>query len=89
LAAGVTGLVIAAVVSWRRAVPRFSAADLFHVALLFAVLEPFLLPRMHERYFYTADILAINLCFFTSLSDGFLPILMGAASLYSYLPFLF
>lgn len=87
-AAAVTGLLMAAFVFARQATPRFSTAELFHIALLFAVLEPFLLPRMHDRYFYSADILAIIYAFLRP-DRWFLPILIGAASLYSYLPFLF
>ena len=32
---------------------------LFDAAFLFVLIMPFLLPRMHERYFYLAEILSI------------------------------
>lgn len=33
------------------------------ISMFFALIIPFLLPRMHERYFYLADILSIIYCF--------------------------
>lgn len=39
------------------------AADLLALALLSACLMPFLLPKMHERFFFLADVLAFLLAF--------------------------
>ncbi len=41
----------------------FNALLLLLTAFFYALLVPFLLPRMHERYFYPATILAV-ICFF-------------------------
>lgn len=38
---------------------KLSDALLFDAAYLFTLIIPFLLPRMHERYFYLAEILAV------------------------------
>jgi len=57
-------------------------------ATLFALLVPFVLPGMHERYFYLADVLTVVLAFYRPRL-WFLPLLVQAASLLSYLPFLF
>ena len=57
-------------------------------ATLFALLVPFVLPGMHERYFYLADVLTVVLAFYRPRL-WFLPVLVQAASLLSYLPFLF
>ena len=73
---------------FRQPYSRFSPGELTQIALLFAVLEPFLLPRMHERYFYTADVLAVIYAFLCP-RRWLVPIFVGAASLSSYLPFAF
>ena len=38
---------------------RLNKTDLMDLALLFAFAIPWLLPRMHERYFYTAEALSV------------------------------
>jgi len=38
--------------------------DLVRLAFLFAVIIPFLLPKMHDRYYYMAEILAVALFFY-------------------------
>ena len=42
---------------------RLSDRGVIALALLFAVGIPFLLPHMHDRYFYAADILSLVLAF--------------------------
>lgn len=60
---------------------------LLRFALLIALTVPFLLPAMHERYFYLADVLSILFaCRFPRYF--FVPIAMQAASLLSYAPYL-
>jgi Gpi18-like mannosyltransferase len=49
---------------------------------------PFFLPKMHERYFYPADVFAIAYGFFFA-EHFFIPIAMGTISLFAYQPFLF
>ena len=49
---------------------------------------PFLAPRMHERYFYPADLLAFAFAFFFPRLFG-VPIAIGLVSLVSYCPSLF
>jgi len=63
------------------------AAWTLRAAFLFAVAIPFLLPRMHERYFYLADMLAI-LVALKNPRLFWMPIASIMASFYSYLPFL-
>jgi Gpi18-like mannosyltransferase len=55
---------------------------------LFAVIVPFLLPRMHERYFFLADILSILYVFYFP-SRFYTAIIMSLVSLFAYFPFLF
>ena len=49
---------------------------------------PFTLPHMHDRYFFVADVVSIIYAFY-SPKRVFVPLLVGAASLVSYFPFLF
>ncbi|GIJ67666.1 hypothetical protein [Virgisporangium ochraceum] len=56
-------------------------------AACFAVTVPFLLPSMHERYFYLADLLTLALAFHRPRL-WYLPLIVQAASALSYLPFL-
>ena len=58
------------------------------VAALFAILVPFLLPGMHERYFFLADVLTVVLAVYRPRL-WFVPLLVQASSLLSYLPYLF
>lgn len=70
-----------------------SRADLsrgliINLALLAALLVPFVLPKMHERYFYLADLLSIAFGFFYP-ELFFVPIAIGLISFFAYQPFLF
>jgi Gpi18-like mannosyltransferase len=56
-------------------------------ALLSTLLLPFLLPRMHERYFYPADILSIAYAFYRP-RHFWVPIAVELISLLSYAPYL-
>ena len=57
-------------------------------AALFSILMPFLLPGMHERYFFLADVLTVVLVMFLPRL-WYVPLLVQAASLLSYQPYLF
>ncbi|WP_027186737.1 hypothetical protein [Desulfovibrio cuneatus] len=62
-----------------------------HVLLsmaFFATAVPFFLPRMHERYFFIADILTLIYAFYEP-KRFYVPALVVLASLTSYMPFLF
>jgi Gpi18-like mannosyltransferase len=62
--------------------------DFLRLALFFVILVPFVAPRMHERYFYLADILAV--VYAVAVPRRVLvPLLVVAASFFSYLPFLY
>lgn len=58
------------------------------VALVSMLLIPLFLPKMHERYFYPADILAICLAFLDP-ALFFVPIVVVGVSFFAYQPFLF
>ena len=58
------------------------------LSLLIVLLLPFFLPRMHERYFFAADVMAIIYAFYFP-RFFFVPLIVGLVSLLSYFPFLF
>ncbi|CAL9327131.1 hypothetical protein [Streptomyces sp. SudanB182_2057] len=53
-----------------------------------ALLVPFLLPNMHERYFYLADVLTVVAAFWLPRKLWLPPVLIQFASLFAYIPFL-
>ena len=58
------------------------------LALASALLVPFTLPYMHERYFYPADCIAIVYGYYFP-RRFYVPIMVVMVSFFSYLPFLF
>jgi Gpi18-like mannosyltransferase len=61
---------------------------ILELALLATLIIPFCLPKMHERYFYPADIISIAFAFYEP-QLFYIPILVGGASFLSYQSFLF
>ena len=56
------------------------------IALISVALTPFLLPKMHDRYFYPADVLSIILAFYWPCL-WFIPVTYQAISLLAYTNF--
>jgi Gpi18-like mannosyltransferase len=67
---------------------RLDEARIVTLAALFAILIPFGLPGMHERYFYLADVLTVVLAFHLPRL-WFVPLLVQAASLGTYTYYMF
>jgi Gpi18-like mannosyltransferase len=57
-------------------------------AALFSIMVPFLMPGMHERYFFLADVLTVVLAVVVPRL-WYVPLLVQASSLLSYQPYLF
>jgi len=74
-------------VSWRSPVP-LDKDVIVKLSLVSVLLLPFTLPHMHDRYFFAADVVSIIYAFYWP-KRFFIPIIVGAASLFSYVPFLF
>ena len=76
--------------SWAiyRSSTKLSPGLLVELSLISAILVPFFLPKMHERYFYLADVLSIVFAFYTP-SHFFIPLLMTTISFFAYQPALF
>lgn len=66
----------------------FTSERIVALSLLSVTLVPYLLPRMHERYFFAADMLAVVYAFYFP-RRWYVPVVMGFVSLMSYMPFLF
>ena len=67
---------------------RLDPVRLVTLAALFSILVPFGLPGMHERYFFLADVTTVVLAFYRPRL-WFVPLLVQASSLGSYLGYLF
>jgi Gpi18-like mannosyltransferase len=83
---GVLVLVLIGLVVWKRV--EMTATRIVLAGTVSVLLVPFLLPAMHERYFYLADALTVLAAFHLPRRLWALPILEQFASLFSYLPFL-
>lgn len=67
---------------------RWGKHLIIRLALASALLVPFALPYMHERYFYAADCIAIVYGFYFP-RRFYVPLAVITISLFSYFPFLF
>jgi Gpi18-like mannosyltransferase len=61
---------------------------ILQLATLSVLLVPFVTPKMHERYFYPADVITILYAFYFP-RFFYVPLLTIGASLFAYLPFLY
>jgi Gpi18-like mannosyltransferase len=66
---------------------RLDATRIVTAAAVFSIMVPFLLPGMHERYFFLADVLSLMLAVHRP-QLWYVPLLVQASSLLSYEPFL-
>jgi Gpi18-like mannosyltransferase len=89
------GLVVAAVtagtlvfVLYRRYPGGLSDEAMIQAALVSLLLMPYLLPAMHERYFFAADMLALGYAFWFR-RGWIVALLVQTASFFTYLPYLF
>ncbi|HET8839895.1 MAG TPA: hypothetical protein VFN35_00450 [Ktedonobacteraceae bacterium] len=71
---------------WKSKVP-LTPGVLLKLTLTFALAIPFLLPEMHERYFYIADVVSIITAFYFARAF-YRAIVIQCCSFISYIPFL-
>ncbi len=71
---------------WRSRVAS-SRELILQLCLLSLIMAPFFLPKMHDRFFYPADVVAIAYGFYFP-RRYFVPVAIGFASFFSYLFFL-
>jgi hypothetical protein len=67
---------------------ELTATRIVLAAMLSVLVVPYLLPGMHERYFYLADALTVIAAFYVPWRLMLLPVLEQFASAFSYAPFL-
>lgn len=70
--------------TYRAKIDNQALVELFYISVL---LLPFLLPRMHERYFYLADVLSVAV-FFYDRRRWYVPLITVLSSLNAYFCFL-
>jgi len=83
---GLAALFVVALWLWQILRHQPSSDHILHIAMALAIGIPFLLPRMHDRYFYVADVLSIVL----AIKDRrmrFAPFLIVGASLSAYIDY--
>ena len=66
---------------------RISTAQLLKLFFISALIVPYLLPRMHERYFYMAEILSV-VYFLCNTRKWYVPIVLNLAALSTYSQYL-
>uniref|UniRef100_UPI003D8D01FA hypothetical protein n=1 Tax=Gordonia sp. B7-2 TaxID=3420932 RepID=UPI003D8D01FA len=67
---------------WKR--PAVNPTSILVVTTASAVIVPFLLPAMHDRYFYTAEVLTVVAAFYLPLWFVLVPILVQASAIGVY-----
>ncbi len=88
----ITGILISIIVLvlWIRHTSRSQSDSdkrwIVLIAMISVTLTPFLLPKMHDRYFYPTDVLSIILAFYWP-SFWFIPVTYQAISLLAYTNF--
>jgi Gpi18-like mannosyltransferase len=68
--------------------PEFTPARVIELTLAILLLMPFFLPKMHDRYFYPADVVSIVYAFYFP-QYFFIPLIISTISFLVYQPFLF
>lgn len=67
---------------------KITTNTMIQLATLSLVFMPYFLPKMHDRYFFPADVISIVFGFYFP-QYFYIPIVVGMISLFSYFPFLF
>jgi Gpi18-like mannosyltransferase len=66
---------------------KLGPALVLKLSLLSLLLSPFFLPKMHDRYFFPADVLSIAYGFYFP-GQFYVPVAISFASFFAYMPFL-
>jgi Gpi18-like mannosyltransferase len=82
--AGLCALAIALVVIYAK---KLNVGRVLLISLLSVLLIPFVLPKMHERYFYLADVISVIYALYNP-SRWYVPVVVVTVSFLSYAPYL-
>ena len=80
-------LALVAVIYWLMHAQEITPDMTLGFALFFAIFLPFVMPKIHERYFFLADMLSV-LYAARYKNRRFMPLLVAGASFMSYVPYL-
>ena len=78
-----TALVVGGVLAFARSSRAPINTNVLLLATLFTLAVPWLLPKMHDRYFFAADIISIVLAFYLP-RHCYAPVIITTASLFAY-----
>ena len=67
---------------------EITADRLVFMAAFSVLIMPYFLPKMHDRFFFSADVIAIILAFYCP-RYWYVPAVIGSVSFLAYMPFLF
>lgn len=67
---------------------NFDSKNIIEIALWSVIISTFLLPYMHDRYMFMADILSIIYCVINGRKKVYIPIIINLCSTYTYIVFL-
>ncbi|RPA66259.1 hypothetical protein EF294_01395 [Gordonia oryzae] len=85
LGIGLAAAIVVAFLAWSVwKEPPVTPTSILVVATASAVIVPFLLPAMHDRYFYMAEVLSVIMAFYLPLRFVIIPILIQAAAIGVY-----
>ncbi|MCB2214387.1 DUF2029 domain-containing protein [bacterium] len=82
------GLVVLGIFAFFERKIRLDRDAIVALATLSVLAVPFFLPKMHDRYFFPADVLAIVFAFYFP-KHFYVPIVVGLTSFMTYISFLF
>ncbi len=83
-----SGIILLYWISIYKSSAKITSQRLIGLALLSLLLVPFFLPKMHDRYFFPADVLSIAFGFYVP-GYFFVPVVINIVSFFAYQPFLF
>jgi Gpi18-like mannosyltransferase len=85
---GATAVVFLLVLAVHKSHVPLTQGRIVFLATFSVIIMPFFLPKMHDRYFFAADVISILFAFYYPRL-AFVPLVIGGVSFFSYLPFLF
>lgn len=83
-----TGLLVCGIVVTAMRVVKITKEMLILLATLSVTVLPYFLPKMHQRYFFAADVVSIVYAFYFP-RHFYIPVVIGMSSFFAYFPYLF